>query len=88
MVREEVPYLKDNRKLEWGHVRGRTRVHLFVDGKRQCISSRGTPREMDEVFPNWNPDDPLTCRKCRERHRWISKGAVPVYQNDEHAETA
>jgi hypothetical protein len=63
--------------LQWGRSEYSKRVHLVINGKRQCIVGNGKPGPIVDVFPAWNPEDPLTCHKCKERYFWLMKGAIP-----------
>jgi hypothetical protein len=62
----------------WGRAKRSQRVHLFVNGKRQCMASRGTPWPAVDKFPEWDINDPDTCQRCKERYYWLMKGAIPA----------
>lgn len=67
-------------EMVWGRTAHSKRIHLIINGKRQCIIGNGNPRPIIDYFPEWNPDDPLTCKNCRERYFWLMKGAKSVEQ--------
>lgn len=56
----------------WGKTRRSQKVHFYHDGHTFC----GLSHRMDISFPEWNPQEPETCNKCREWHKWVSKGGV------------
>jgi hypothetical protein len=64
--------------IVWGRSKKSKKVHLFVKGNRQCITGGGTPKKPADIFPDWDPHDPDTCPKCRERYKWLMKGAIPA----------
>lgn len=79
------------REILWGRSKCSTKVHLFIDGKRQCLMNcrcHKEPLEAAEVFPNWDPKDPDTCTSCRERYRWFKKGAIPISQLSQLSQTS
>jgi hypothetical protein len=45
-------------------------VHFFIESAAICNEGP----TLYQINENWDPNDPLTCPKCRERHRWIEKG--------------
>ena len=75
--------LTESHELVWGRSGASARVHLFVDGTRQCIS-RGNPHPAIDIFPEWDIGDPDTCTKCKERHYWLEKGAIPIQTRQTH----
>ncbi len=68
------------RVLKWGRTQDSTRVHLVINGVRQCFTglSRGNARPIIQEFPDWDIHDPDTCKICRERYYWLNKGAIPA----------
>ncbi|MDP3563813.1 MAG: hypothetical protein Q8R70_04925 [Methanoregula sp.] len=82
------PTRSTERDITWGHSLRSSRVHLFISGKRQCISSRGQQQQAYETFPDWDMEDPDTCKKCKERYYWLQKGAVPVTRTTRTAQKA
>jgi hypothetical protein len=77
--------------MQWGRTVNSVRVHLYINGTRQCFTglAKGAARPMFEQFPEWDPNDTCTCSRCKERWFWLNKGAVQVpYEHVKRIRTA